>query len=109
MDSEVARKCKNSNRERIPKREEFTKGFTDCRCSIPSVLSNKHSGLNSCETSRVLKLLEPYQWKPSREAEVGEGDVLVEARVDRPKGAEVLPSKVRIKIRERPPIWITHL
>ena len=29
--------------------------------------------------------------------------------MDRPKGAEVLPSKVRIKIKERPPIRITHL
>ena len=36
-------------------------------------------------------------------------EVLVEAGVDGAKGAEVLPSKVRIKTRERPPIRITHL
>ena len=44
---------------------------------------------------------------------MGEGDVLVEvlveAGVDGAKGAEVLPSKVRIKTRRRQPIRITHL
>ena len=31
---------------------EFATCLEDCRCSVQSILTTKHSGINNCETSR---------------------------------------------------------